>query len=125
MGRHSLGDQRGRRLVVVLVVLRYLTPWGRQFWRITGGYFVGRQSVRVWLMLGVLLLSVILGGAARRAVQLPEQRPVHGAAEGIPGHRGRRRGGQTVWDPWLLDVLVIFSVLAALLRHPDHGWTSI
>ena len=27
---------------VVLVVLRYLTPWGRQYWRITSGYFVGR-----------------------------------------------------------------------------------
>src|ERR1700733_3456095 len=44
----------------VLVVFRYLTPWGRQFWRITRGYFVGAQSVRVWLMLGVLLLSVLL-----------------------------------------------------------------
>ena len=43
-----------------VVVLRYLTPWGRQFWRITRGYFVGRRSVRVWLMLGVLLLSVLL-----------------------------------------------------------------
>ena len=44
----------------VLLAFRYLTPWGRQFWRITRGYFVGRQSVRVWLMLGLLLLSVLL-----------------------------------------------------------------
>ncbi|MFZ0835127.1 MAG: ABC transporter ATP-binding protein/permease [Mycobacterium sp.] len=47
--------------VAVLVVLRYTTAWGRQYWRITRGYFVGRQSVPVWLMLGVLLISVILG----------------------------------------------------------------
>jgi len=47
-------------VLVVLVVLRYITPWGRQYWRITREYFVGRQSVRVWLMLGVLLLSVVL-----------------------------------------------------------------
>lgn len=47
-------------LLVVLVALRYLTPWGQQFWRITRGYFVGSASIKVWLMLGVLLLSVVL-----------------------------------------------------------------
>jgi vitamin B12/bleomycin/antimicrobial peptide transport system ATP-binding/permease protein len=48
-------------LLAVLVLLRLLTPWGRQFWWITGGYFTGRRSARVWLMLGVLLLSVVIG----------------------------------------------------------------
>jgi len=48
-------------LLVVLVLLRLVTPWGRQFWRITDGYFNGRHSARVWLMLGVLLLSVVIG----------------------------------------------------------------
>lgn len=47
-------------VLAILVLLRYLTPWGRQFWRITRAYFVGPNSVRVWLMLGVLLLSVVL-----------------------------------------------------------------
>ncbi|MBV9514213.1 MAG: ABC transporter ATP-binding protein/permease [Mycobacteriaceae bacterium] len=47
-------------LVVVLVVLRHVTVWGRQYWRITRGYFVGPQSIRVWLMLGVLLLSIVV-----------------------------------------------------------------
>lgn len=47
-------------VVVVLVALRFLTPWGHQFWRITGGYFTGRHSIPVWLMLGVLLLSVVI-----------------------------------------------------------------
>jgi putative ATP-binding cassette transporter len=46
-------------LFVALVLLRYLTVWGRQYWRITGGYFTGRHAVRVWLMLGVLLLLVL------------------------------------------------------------------
>jgi len=46
-------------LLVALVLLRYLTVWGRQYWRITGPYFTGRQAVRVWLMLGVLLLLVL------------------------------------------------------------------
>ena len=46
-------------VLVVLVVLRFTTQWARQYWRITGGYFTGSRSVRVWLMLGVLLLSVV------------------------------------------------------------------
>jgi vitamin B12/bleomycin/antimicrobial peptide transport system ATP-binding/permease protein len=47
-------------LLVVLVLIRYLTVWGRQYWRITGAYFTGRRAVPVWLMFGVLLLSVIV-----------------------------------------------------------------
>jgi putative ATP-binding cassette transporter len=47
-------------LLIVLIAARFFTPWGQQFWRITRGYFVGPASVKVWLMLGVLLLSVIL-----------------------------------------------------------------
>lgn len=58
-------------LIVVLGAFRYFTPWGRQFWRITRGYFVGPASVKVWLMLGVLLLSVLL--AVRLTVLLSYQ----------------------------------------------------
>jgi putative ATP-binding cassette transporter len=47
-------------LVIVLVALRYFTFWGRQYWRITGAYFLGRPSIKVWAMLGVLLLSVLI-----------------------------------------------------------------
>ncbi|MEB3069446.1 ABC transporter ATP-binding protein/permease [[Mycobacterium] vasticus] len=46
-------------VVGVVALLRVSTRWGRQFWEITGAYFTGRDSLRVWLMLGVLLLSVI------------------------------------------------------------------
>ena len=47
-------------MLFLVLVLRY-TPWGRQFWRITGAYFHGPHSVTVWLWLGALLLSVIAG----------------------------------------------------------------
>ena len=47
-------------LVVVTAIGRF-TVWGRQFWRITGAYFVGRDSIKVWLWLAALLLSVITG----------------------------------------------------------------
>ncbi|BBY35498.1 multidrug ABC transporter ATP-binding protein [Mycolicibacter minnesotensis] len=46
-------------VLAVAAVLRVSTRWGRQFWEISGPYFTGRDSVRVWVMLGVLLLSVI------------------------------------------------------------------
>lgn len=47
-------------LVVLVLIARY-TTWGRQFWRVTGAYFSGPESVRIWLWLGVLLLSVVAG----------------------------------------------------------------
>jgi putative ATP-binding cassette transporter len=46
--------------LVVLAVLAKFTTWGRQFWRITGDYFKGPDSLVVWAWLGVLLLSVMI-----------------------------------------------------------------
>ena len=47
-------------LIVVLVLIGRMTEWGRQFWRITGPYFTGRQSLVVWAMLALLLCSTII-----------------------------------------------------------------
>ena len=47
--------------MLVLVLIAKFTTWGRQFWRVTGGYFTGPESVKVWLWLSALLLSVISG----------------------------------------------------------------
>jgi putative ATP-binding cassette transporter len=47
-------------LMVVLLLVGRMTEWGRQFWRITGDYFRGRQSAPVWTVVGLLLLSAIL-----------------------------------------------------------------
>ncbi|RZT15667.1 putative ATP-binding cassette transporter [Mycobacterium sp. BK558] len=47
-------------LGVVLVLIGRFTEWGRQFWRVTGGYFTGRASLKVWALVGLLLLSVIV-----------------------------------------------------------------
>ncbi|MGH3633334.1 ABC transporter ATP-binding protein/permease [Mycobacterium sp.] len=48
-------------VLLVLVVVRFTTRWGHQYWRITRGYFIGSHATGTWLMLGVLLLSVITG----------------------------------------------------------------
>jgi putative ATP-binding cassette transporter len=45
-------------LLVAVLIARY-TTWGRQFWRITGDYFKGRQSLPVWGSLAILLVLVI------------------------------------------------------------------
>src|ERR1700712_2013711 len=47
--------------LLVLVLLGRFTTWGRQFWRITGAYFTGRQSIKIWLWLAGLMLIVIAG----------------------------------------------------------------
>ncbi|MGB3483440.1 MAG: ABC transporter ATP-binding protein/permease [Mycobacterium sp.] len=45
--------------VATLATLLRFTGWGRQFWRVTGDYFKGRESLPVWGLLGILLLSVV------------------------------------------------------------------
>jgi putative ATP-binding cassette transporter len=47
-------------MVVVLALVARYTTWGRQFWRVTGDYFKGRQSAPAWALLGVLLLVVMI-----------------------------------------------------------------
>jgi putative ATP-binding cassette transporter len=47
-------------MVVVCALLARYTTWGRQFWRVTGDYFTGRESAPVWGLLGVLLLLVMI-----------------------------------------------------------------
>jgi putative ATP-binding cassette transporter len=47
--------------LIILTLIARFTTWGRQFWRITGEYFTGRDSIVVWLWLAGILLSVIIG----------------------------------------------------------------
>ena len=101
-------------VLVVVALLRYLTPWGRQFWRITRGYFIGRQSARVWLMLAVLLLSVLL--SVRLSVLFSYQSndlytALQKAFQGVAANNEtvRQSGIHGFWMS-----LAIFSLLAAI-----------
>jgi vitamin B12/bleomycin/antimicrobial peptide transport system ATP-binding/permease protein len=47
-------------LLLVLFLLGRYTVWGRQFWDITGEHFKGRDSIPVWVLLGLMLLSVMV-----------------------------------------------------------------
>ena len=46
--------------LIALALFARFTSWGRQFWRISGDYFHGRQSLPVWALLGTLLLFVMV-----------------------------------------------------------------
>jgi len=101
-------------VVVVLALLRLATPWGRQFWRITGDYFIGSQRGKVWLMLGVLLLSVVT--TVRLSVLFSYQAndlssSIQTAVQGMAIHDEavKQSGVQGFWIS-----ILIFSIMAAL-----------
>ncbi|MET9492597.1 ABC transporter ATP-binding protein/permease [Nocardia sp. NPDC006630] len=45
-------------LVVATVIIKF-TGWGRMFWRISGGYFRGRQSWPAWGLLAIVVLLAV------------------------------------------------------------------
>ena len=49
-------------LVVVGALLARYTKWGRQYWRVTGGFFTERRiAPMTWLLVVILLLLAIFG----------------------------------------------------------------
>ena len=57
--------------LLILWLIGRFTKWGRQFWYVTGAYFTGRDSIKIWLWLALLLLFVI--GGVRLSVLLSYQ----------------------------------------------------
>lgn len=101
--------------VTALALVARFTVWGRQFWAVTGAYFTGRRSVRPWLSLAAMLLSVVIG--VRLSVLFSYQgNDLYSAAQtAVEGHA---LGNQAVKESgisgfWLS--LLVFSVLAAIL----------
>jgi putative ATP-binding cassette transporter len=97
---------------LVLLLIAKFTKWGRQFWRITGGYFTGRDSVRVWIWLGALLLSVVIG--VRIDVLLSFQgndmmTSFQSVAAGLTGDDAVKNSGK---DGFWFSIIV-FGILAA------------
>lgn len=100
--------------MVVLVLIAKLTTWGRQYWLITGDYFRGRDSIRVWIWLGVLLLSVMI--SVRISVLLSYQG--NDLMESLQmaftaGGEGNTEARQTAVDGFW-NSLKIFGVLATI-----------
>ncbi|MGW4480614.1 ABC transporter ATP-binding protein/permease [Rhodococcus triatomae] len=57
-------------ILAAALLLRY-TRWGRQFWRISGDYFTGRESAPTWALLAVVLFMTVF--AVRMTVLLSYQ----------------------------------------------------
>jgi putative ATP-binding cassette transporter len=102
-------------LFAVLVLVVRFTRSGRQFWCVTGDYFSGRRSLRIWLRLGALMVSVITavrlsvlfsyqGNDLYTAVQIAVQ---GGATDNIAV---KNSGVHGFWNS-----LLIFAILATLL----------
>lgn len=108
--------------VIALVLLARFTQWGRQFWRVTGGYFTGRDSVLVWAWLGVLLFLVLI--SVRIQVLLSYQSndlysslqvAVEGNAAGNAAVRQSGMDGFQTAIVVLLLIVVVYVVFAVLL----------
>jgi vitamin B12/bleomycin/antimicrobial peptide transport system ATP-binding/permease protein len=91
-------------LLVVLVVIGRTTEWGRQFWRITGDYFRGRQALPVWVMFALLLLSTVI--SVRLSVLISYQINDLFSALQV-SFQGEEAGVHGFWS-----TMIVFAVLA-------------
>jgi putative ATP-binding cassette transporter len=100
-------------VAILALIFRYAT-WGRQFWRITGAYFTGRESVKIWLWLASMLLLVIIGVRIDVLFSYYSNDMMTSfqvIATGIPGNNEAvKNSGKAGF--WL--AMVCFSVLATL-----------
>ena len=102
-------------LLSLLALVFRFTPRGRQFWCVTGAYFSGWRSVRIWLRLGVLLVSVI--AAVRLSVLFSYQGNDLSTSVQI-AVQGAATDNAAVKDSGIHGFwfsLMIFAILAALL----------
>ncbi|MCU1698383.1 MAG: multidrug transporter ATP-binding protein [Mycobacterium sp.] len=100
-------------VAILALIFRY-TTWGRQFWRITGTYFTGRESAKIWLWLASMLLLVIIGVRIDVLFSYYSNDMMTSfqvIATGIPGNNEAvKNSGKAGF--WL--AMLVFSVLAVL-----------
>ena len=101
--------------LVVLILIARFTIWGRQFWAVTGAYFTGRHSVRPWLSLGAMLLSVIVGVRLNVLFSYQSNDLYSAASIAVQGHLADNQAVKNsgVWGFWLS--LMLFALLATIL----------
>ncbi len=98
--------------LVVLVLIGKFTTWGRQYWRITSGYFTEPQTrVKVWLWLALILLLVVSGVRLDVLLSFWNNDMYSAAQMGVTGDNApvRDSGVHGFWMSW-----IVFAVLATL-----------
>ncbi|WP_102146022.1 ABC transporter ATP-binding protein/permease [Mycobacterium hubeiense] len=98
----------------VLVLIAKFTNWGRQFWRITGDYFTGAESLKVWLWLAAILLAVVAGVRLQvlfsfQSNDMLTSFQVVASGVGAGNDEVKNSGAQGFWMS-----LGVFSILAVL-----------
>lgn len=107
--------------LVVLILLGRFTTWGRQFWRVTGAYFTGRESVKAWVWLGAILLSVIAGVRLDVLFSYQGNDMMTGAQVAVQGlssgdEEVRQSGVDGFWDAlWMFAFLATIHVARVML----------
>ncbi|MBF6183566.1 ABC transporter ATP-binding protein/permease [Nocardia otitidiscaviarum] len=122
-------------LIGAAVIVR-CTDWGRMFWRITGGYFTGRESWPAWALFAVVLLLAVYSvrmtvlftyfyNDSFTALQLGVQALVDGA-----GSPESERAAALFWQSLgvfgvLSVILVVMGVVSYWLQQAFHihWWT--
>jgi len=103
--------------LIICVLLAKYTVWGRQFWRITGDYFSGADSVRVWLWLAVILLLVLIGVRLSVLLSFQSNDMLTSFQVIEAGREAAAAGDETIKrsgsDGFYMSITV-FSVLAAI-----------
>ncbi len=101
--------------LAVLALIARFTVWGRQFWAVTGAYFTGRHSVRPWISLSAMLLSVIVGVRLSVLFSYQSNDLYTAASIAVQGHLTGNQAVKDsgVWGFWLS--LMLFALLAAIL----------
>jgi putative ATP-binding cassette transporter len=101
--------------LAVLTLIARFTVWGRQFWAVTGTYFTGWHSVRPWISLSAMLLSVIIGVRLNVLFSYQSNDLYSAAQIAVQGHAVGNQAVKDsgVWGFWLS--LMLFALLAAIL----------
>ncbi|MET4430798.1 ABC transporter ATP-binding protein/permease [Mycolicibacterium sp. 624] len=101
--------------LVVLTLIARFTVWGRQFWAVTGAYFTGRHSIKPWISLSAMLLSVIIGVRLNVLFSYQSNDLYSAAQIAVQGHAVGNQSVKDsgVWGFWLS--LMLFALLAAIL----------
>ncbi|MEV6767703.1 ABC transporter ATP-binding protein/permease [Nocardia sp. NPDC051030] len=102
-------------LVGTAVLIRF-TQWGRMFWRISGGYFLGRRSWPAWGLFALVLLMAVysvrmtvLISYVYNDIYTALQRGVQALVNNGPGP-GTAHAKTLFWH-----ALIVFGVLATVL----------
>jgi vitamin B12/bleomycin/antimicrobial peptide transport system ATP-binding/permease protein len=103
--------------LIICVLLAKYTVWGRQFWRITGDYYTGAQSVKVWGWLAVILFLVLVGVRLQVLLSYQSNDMLTSFQVVEAGRAAAQAGNDAVkhsgWNGFWLSIGV-FSILAAI-----------